>query len=269
MAKRAAQCMQGRCIRVPRRMLGWSGAVAHPDAPAGGGGPGYFHTGDGRIGGAFEASDQEDDAKPAPKEPNPPPATVAGAIDGITLSVQTDFVDVEIDAKVLADKSNVANVVAETTFTTPKVGDAFFDTEDDGKTVKKATKKLKWRGTVEIQVHYGAKVAATDLACYGRGTTESDIANGDITLGFHESCHIIHMKAYLKAHALPTPPDIKAGMDLQKAQALANQYIKDVEAYADALRSDTKKTVDETGHTLSAVEGGAECYLHELPPEGE
>ncbi len=266
MAKNGACCRVGRSVRVERRMLGWTGAVAHPDAPAGSGGPGYFNTGEGAFNGAENGADADaSKLDSTPKEPNPPPATVARTIPEGALSVQTDFVDVEIETKVLADKANGVDQGALTVFETPKVENGFY-LSDENDIVTKAKNKLKWRGTIEIQVRYAKGVTADGLACYGRGTTKTDIANGDITLGFHESCHIEHMVAYLKAHPLPKPPELKAGMTLDDCKTKGQAYIDTVEEYANKVRADTEKVVDQVGHTLSSVESSGECYEHELPP---
>lgn len=258
--------------KVASQWVGWTDRIAHPDAPAGGGGPGYFATADGGYGTPRAADGIVSPDRPGPLgadaetpkgetvKPKPPPATQARTLS-TTMSVQTDFVDIEIDAKVLDDAHDQSDVtVAVTRFELPTAGSARYEADTDGVSLKSATSKLKWKGSITIQTRYEAGVSASDLTCYGRGTTAEDIKNGDVTIGFHESCHIAHFAGYLAAHPLPAAPDIKAGMKLDKAAELANKFIKDTEDYAAAARKETVTKVDEVGVKMSS----GKCY--DWPP---
>ena len=115
--------------------IGWSGKVAHPDAPMGGGGPGFFDDGKGLSPDGAGSRDGDRLASPsrpgpmndlndntvalkAPKPANPPPATKARSL-GSQRSVQSTHVDVEITAAVKADGTGGPTNGAHTDFTMP------------------------------------------------------------------------------------------------------------------------------------------------------
>ena len=184
------------------------------------------------------------------------------------MEVQTDFVDIKIDAKVLSDQKNQDVVVAVTEFELPTAGSAAFikDPANAGKI--KATSKLTWRGTITIRTRYQEGVKPDELTCYGRGTTTDDVKNGDVTIGFHESCHQTHFANYLSTHALPAAPDITADMSLTDAAALAQKFVDATVKYSNDAKADTVKHVDEVGVKMSS----GKCYnwppLEEEEEEG-
>lgn len=265
--------------RVGAEWSGWSGQVAHPDAPAGGGGPGFFA----EAGGGLESSgapsdrgsdlpspwqpgpynelDNEEKPPEKPKPANAPPAVNARAL-GTQKSVQRDFVDVEITAAVLDDTTGGPSNGAHTEFTMPKVKAPGYDT-DKGK-ITAFNGKLTWKGSIDIQTLYGSGASPSVLSCYGRGTTADDVKNRDITLGFHESCHHADYIAYLGSHPLPDPPEIKKDMLATDYEDKVAKFIKAVGDYKKAMDAASEKNTDEVGHRLSQVDSKG-CYNHLVP----
>jgi len=66
----------------------------------------------------------------------------------------------------------------------------------DGKTKRITSYSLHWTGTLIIQTKYPAGLKSTDRSAYGRGTGP-DVQNGNVSLGFHESCHRSDFLAYV------------------------------------------------------------------------
>ena len=269
----------GKASRIGSDWIGWDGNVAHPDAPQGGGGPGYFDTGGGEFGnGAVDrdarsgrpAPEQPgplpsggDDAVPTakPKAPNAPPATDVRSL-GMQLEVQETHVDVKIEAEVAADGTGGPANGAFTDFTWPAMSAPQYDSEN-GK-VTKFKGKLTWKGTITIQTKYGTGGKATDLSCYGRGTTPGDISAGDITLGFHENCHQVDYANYLKQKVLPNPPTLELGMEATDYDKAADDYKKAIADFRTKMEADSTKRTDEVGHKESEVDSKG-CYSHILP----
>src|SRR5439155_15004300 len=109
------------------------------------------------------------------------------------------------------DGSGGVSTGAETSFSQVASTSPGYDASADGK-VLKFNGKFTFKGTIQIQTNYAADSNASTLSCYGRGTTTSDVANRDITLGFHESCHRADYQAFLKANTLPDAPTMNIGM---------------------------------------------------------
>ena len=261
----------GASRRITQEWVGWTGRVAHPDSPLGGGGPGFFAGDSSGLqqrdapghDGPVRLDDGTAEEKPAdkPKPANPPPSTSARSL-GSQKSVQSDFIDVEIDAEVLDDSSGGPSNGAETDFVVPPVKALAYDSEN-GK-VTKFKGKLTWRGTLKIQTSYGDGASPTTLSCYGRGTTSADLENRDITLGFHESRHQADFIAYLASHPLPDPPTLTLGMAATDYEAAAAKFSKAVVDYRKDMKAQSDKVTDEVGHKRSEVNAKG-CYMHLLP----
>lgn len=260
--------------------FGWTEGVAHPAANQGGGGPGRFAQA-GPLASADEdlvGSLPQGSRLPHPQRPgpmsddaaensgpkqNPPPATVLEELD--LLARDEQFVKIKIKAKVVADgKTTDADTDAITNVDIPAydLANAF---ADDDVTVSKFTKVFTWKGTIKIQTVYGPDAKASGLSCYGRGTTKDDVKNGDITIGFHESCHRADYVAYLRAHALPEPPKLTIGMKMEDFKTAMEDFVKAFDAYHPDMKVDSKRTTDEVGHKLSTVDKTGDCYLHGAP----
>lgn len=265
---------------IHRSWFGWTESVAHPDANRGGGGPGRF-----AQAGPLASADEDllgdlpqGSRLPHPQRPrpmsddaaessglkkNPPPGTTLEEFD--LLSRDEPFVKVKIKAKVLADgKTTDADTDAVTDVAIPAydLAGAF---SDDNVTVSKFTKVFTWKGTIEIKTVYGPDATSSGLSCYGRGTTKGDVKSGDITIGFHESCHRADYVAYLRAHDLPEPPKLTIGMTMVAFDKAMTDFVKAFDAYHPAMKADSKRKTDEVGHKLSTVDKTGECYLHGAP----
>lgn len=268
----------GTAQHVGSDWVGWSGRVAHPDAPLGGGGPGFFAEAGGRLPpsdgvgarndlphpgqpGPLDALAEGDAPAAAPKPANAPPTTVVKATWTL-LNVQKDHVDVDIKAEVVADGTGGPTNGANTSFDWPASKAPGYSAEN-GK-VKSFDGKLTWKGTVKIQTKYGTGASATTLSCYGRGTTDADVKARDITLGFHESCHRADFLAYLDAHPLPEPPELTVGMPTTDYDTAAADYAKAITDYRKDMKADSDTQTDEVGHKKSQVATDG-CYVHELP----
>jgi len=72
-------------------------------------------------------------------------------------------------------------------------------------------------GLIELRISYASGVNPEQTVAYGRGTTSEDKVNGDITIGFHEHCHLNDWWNYLRSAKLPL--DFKG-----KKEMLATDY---------------------------------------------
>ena len=98
--------------------------------------------------------------------------------------------------------------------------------------------------TVTIQTRFGTGKPDDDSA-YGRGTTPGDIAAGNVTLGFHESCHRKDMISYLTNTPLPAFTG-KPKMNTDEANAAVAKYQEDCLAYFAAGRAGSVAATDIT-----------------------
>jgi hypothetical protein len=251
--------------------LGWQGTVTHPDAPSGSGGPGGFS----HPLNADEAAPLLHPQTPRPqrfspdqvklstqKKPNAPPSTQTQSWS--MLKIKTDHVDVDISAEVVADGKTNEDLDAHTDAAMPTHPGLPTYTSENGK-ITSFGKVFEWKGKITVQTLYN-KGKPEKFSCYGRGTTEEDLENGDITLGFHEACHRADFVDYLKNHALPKPPDMKIDMTATAYDTASTKFNKEFGDYAKAL-SELWKVTDEVGHKLSTVKSTGECYPHQLAEE--
>lgn len=250
-------CMPASAQMRQRLSPGWlnaNGDVVHPGAPQGSGGAGLFaHPG--ALG-----ADGESEALPHPAAP------AAGALDPVRLqeaqqqqaqaAARKPAPRVTSDSKqtikgmevtVGKDTSGEAGLKAaytEILSSKPKV--------DASKPPGKGT---QWQFTVApITVRIWTEFGNYDpesLAAYGRGTTDEDKKDGNVTLGFHESCHRADLLAYLQNN---DPPAFKGSGDMSAAQAqeAINAYTQAVKAYFDKAKADNQAHVDEVGKPTRA-----------------
>ena len=229
---------------------GWTGEEAHPDAPIGGGGPGFFRAGT-QPGVETDLTDPSpdprspsvrfvdpkstaDDATPlADLPPQPAPVVKADSVENIG----------GINVTIKRDQHNVAGVTgAETRLKLLSAAPGY--DHYDGKVTK-----VKGSATITgtIATKYQSGFAPNDLSAYGRGTTKDDKAAGNVSLGFHEHCHREDLKNYLKNYSLPTFKGNKgdAISDFQQAQsdfgAAVAKYMEDATQYSDDLTDEVGK----------------------------
>jgi len=251
--------------------IGWRGTAAHPDAPAGGGGPGAF-SGAGSLGHTpptvlvhpespqarlvVDFSEYGGDGGTPTQTgaaPNPPPLTQTSST--VLAEQHTDLLEVKVTLEFVADgqDTNLPDGTAETHRHTG-VDVSIPGTEFDSKNVvTKAKGKFTMVGPVTIQTNYGPDTHPADLSEYGRGTTEADVRNGDTTIGFHESCHRADYLAFFTSHPIPAFTG-KIGMTQQQWNAAASQFQRAYARYFDDADSNSERLTDEVGNpTLSQL----------------
>jgi len=249
--------------------IGWMGQVAHPDSPAGGGGPGGFSRSWseesegislplGKTSGALQIVPMETET---PKPPNPPPATKPRSL-GMLVVESTEFLDVSIEAKLVADGKSASGI--NTSVGKPASSSPGYETDADGK-ISKFLGKFKWRGVIDIQTVYGPESTASDVSCYGRGTKKDDVQNRDITLGFHEHQHQLDYINYLQNHSLPALPAMRIGMTPTEYTDETTRFKDELDQYWKDMEADTIANTDEVGHKKSTWESTGTCYLHLMP----
>ncbi len=175
------------------------------------------------------------DSSSDPPRENPPPVTKASSttVNGAVVKVRADTTDTK-GKTVPAD-----DALTDADFNAGKIS---FDEKQGVITVVKGPPPV----TITIQTIYGAKTKPKDLSAYGRGTTVEDKAAGDVTLGFHESCHRNDYLAYVAANALPTFAGAK-DMTVDDYKAEMQRYYDAVEAYRVAMLADSDVKTDEVG----------------------
>ena len=196
----------------------------------------------------------------APKPANPPPVTNTGSL-GVIKAEQNKFVDYRIDAEILADGAGGRATVTD--FTKPESQAPSYDS-NNGK-ITKFNGKFTFKGTIKIQTRYGSGADAKGLSCYGRGTTDTDVRNRDITLGFHESCHRDDYQTYLRANALPEPPAMSLGMNAVDYDNAVVAFVTELKEYWTDMKANSVTNTDEVGFTRSEANKTHSCFVHKLP----
>ena len=276
MSRQKGQTAAGRpgtSVRVGNEWVGWTELVAHPNAPLGAGGPGNFSP-------RFPLNANLESDLPSPSQPGPigavpldtptaaptpanaPPVTNPASL-GIIKEVQNEFTDYKIEGEVVADGSGGVPTGAKTSFSQVSSTSPTYDS-DAGK-ITKFQGKFTFKGTIKIQTKYAADSTADSLSCYGRGTTNTDVTNRDITLGFHESCHRADYQAYLKANTLPDPPPMSIGMKAADYDKAAAAFGTAIMKYYSDMHADSITKTDDVGFTLNKANKTNSCYVHVLP----
>lgn len=252
--------------------MGWRGTIAHPDSPAGGGGPGHFS----RV--RLAQRDQgtlPDPARPgplqsiplqgapAPRPANPAPGTNPRSL-GVLKSVQTDLMDVKVDAEIVADGTG-GRAGAVTSFTGGTAWTGPAPRHDSHSRIVQFVGKFTWHGTVTIQTVYAAGFGPNTLSGYGRGTTDSDVRNRDITLGFHESCHRADFVSHLRTVPLPDPPQLAVGMTMTAYNTAISAFDRKLHAYVTAMEAESATNTDEVGYRRSTWRSTNRPFRHTVP----
>ena len=237
---------------VPAQWVNESGRVAHPNSPAGQGGPGAFRspgvfgacTGDDLLPNAdapvargvdpslIALAEQEEEKKVLRQ---PPPKVANDAADELVQKVLT--------LKLKADKSGVSGLTGASTDFADVASGQIFKTPDAKGLVGSFTNSLAW--VITIGTQYGTGKIDEDSA-YGRGTTNDDIAAGNVTLGFHEGCHREALLAYFRSTSLPAF-DGAVGDTIAAFEAKVTAHHEALRAYFDKARTDNVAAVDEVG----------------------
>jgi hypothetical protein len=104
--------------------------------------------------------------------------------------------------------------------------------------------------TCVIKTVYGPKAKPEQPSAYGRGTTTSDEAAGDTTLGFHESCHRADLLEFFQKQPLPTYRG-RVGMSEAEFNGANRTFAKEFAAYFDKMRKFSDNRTDEVGYKWS------------------
>ena len=247
---------------ISAQWLNQSGQLAHPDSPQGQGGMGAFRQAG--IVGAGGPSNFLPDADSPVGQLGHPDTIQLGAGDQKKKAdrqaaprVRTDAADEVVHGiltlQLKADVEGVEKLNGALT--------TFFNTSNGGKVTSHANEAgivdemgntLAW--TIEIVTQYGTGDPEADAA-YGRGRMASDELVGNVTLGFHESCHRADLLAYFRN----TAPPVFAG----KLGDTSTAFKKAVDAYLAAWTpyfANAKKlsiaNTDEVGeHPMSQHKG--------------
>jgi hypothetical protein len=261
----------------PRKRNPDSMPDTHPDAPAGGGGPGRF-----RDANSFLNDDRLSETIRHTKTPSSrfwlaqanvgvasatgamkakkPPKTKVSTSTLVTLS--TPEVDFDIEVRVLADRLNFGKIGAKVAQTRARPVGGVKQSKgmklqaQDGKVVG-LTRKLVIKGSYRIQTRYGRKAKSTDVSVYGRGTTAQDKTSGNVTLGFHEWCHQQEYLDFFTNNPFPVFTG-KIGMSEEDFLEAAEQFNNDFDAYVAALKS-LGPNVDEVGYKKSQCIADGKC----------
>ena len=190
----------------------------------------------------LDTSKSNTPSSPATPSPQSPPPTNAGktTVNGIEVTVLADGTDA-----VTGDKASLTSLVLDKG-TTP--GYEWYG--------KKIITKLKGPPPVinkaTIQTVYNPNSKPTDISGYGRGTTTEDKKTGNVTIGFHESCHRQDFLDYIKTNVTPKFTGKVVGLTEDQYKVTVKEYFKAVDAYLNKAIKYSEQKTDEVGSpTLS------------------
>lgn len=195
------------------------------------------------------------------QSPRKPPQTKAESFQWLKL--RTAVVDIDIKVEVLPDGQVGDESKAKKAVTTYKaVGSigpdgAFrrgprysFQRQGRLDVVVGITKRAEVKGVLRIQTSYGPGSSPEAISVYGRGTTPQDQFAGNVTLGFHESCHRQDYLNYLRTAPFPQFRG-KVGMSKEDFEAAYLRFDKAVLDYFTTMSEISHRITDETGHKKS------------------
>jgi hypothetical protein len=250
---------EGRPQTAPTNLGLWvnaDGRLVHPAAPAGGGGPGPFRPA------RPLSADWTGGALPQPGAPvtrtlDPLKVHVTGQLllakaaggkkpaPRVTKKT-TETID-GWSVTVLADVTGVNGIQGAKTKADPRWGPVNW-TQQGGR-ITKFTDPIPV--SVTIQTKYGTG-KPEEVSAYGRGTTKDDQSKGDVTLGFHESCHRADYLHYLRT---AKRPKFAGKMDMTEAafQQAADDYYGALGQFFKDMADQSLKDTDEVGSPTRSV----------------
>lgn len=258
----------------------WKGDKhVHPNASDGAGGPGNFGSHQPlTLSHTVTAADQarlhpsspaplgdEDELKSTGAKAKPAPVVTKDQAAVKILKEKTAYVEIDVEYQIKAD--SVDSTIDDPADTT--LNDNWPDPVFTAPTAGKAG-SMTWKGTIEIKTKYKtAKTkdpedpkkevpTASGYSCYGRGTKVNDRTAGNITLGFHESCHRADYAKDLNKDYLPVSPELNKDTTLQEFNDEKKRFLREVNEWRQAIIEDSDQNTDEVGHTKS--QGG--CFKH-------
>jgi hypothetical protein len=136
---------------------------------------------------------------------------------------------------------------------------------EEKKKVTEITERLEATVTATLQTHYPTGLRSTDKSRYGRGTTKTDIANGDTSLGFHEWCHqeaiheftrtspLLRDRIRLAGRLVNADFPSLVGMKVADVKTFGPSLKRQLDAYFHEAKRATGAPVDEVGTKKSVV----------------
>lgn len=254
-----------------------TGLQVHPDAPATPAGRGYFR----EPAALLSDRDPEAASKPAlgpavrlfagdhagktaqqasSGAAKPPPATSPAS--QVIASIDNDFMDVELEVRIVADDLGAGHVSTAGAVTTcqPSAGvrnptPVGYETLN-GK-ISKVTRRFTLKGHYEIKTSYGTGAKPSDPSMYGRGTTSKDKADGNTSLGFHEWCHQQEFWEYLVRSKFPVH-EANIGDTPKRFRAADAEFAQAVRAFFGGIGA-LGPAVDDVGYTKSRCKADGKC----------
>jgi hypothetical protein len=115
--------------------------------------------------------------------------------------------------------------------------------------------------TFVIRTFYKSDARPDLVSGYGRGTTPQDLASGDTSLGFHESCHREDYVEYLRTHPLP-PFTGQVGMSDKEWDRAKQEYARQFDQYATEMFSFSILNTDKVGLTQDQFDDFTNGFPH-------
>lgn len=180
---------------------------------------------------------------------NPPPPTIPGV--RVVKKTDTPKEKVDVTVQILMDGAGISKEGTAGTDIDPSGLDFYNPTADfDGRGIVTSFEQAHIVGVMTIQTKYASSAKATDTSGYGRGTTDADIAAGNTTLGFHESCHREDYLTFLKNNPLPSFTGA-VGMTTAQFALAKKKYSDEYDAFFVKMDAFTEKQTDEVGYKKS------------------
>lgn len=235
------------------------GEFINPNAPAGGGGAGRF-----RAAGSTGTDEPLSPDLPAPDAPvarylvtpdpltagngvvNPPPVTKPQTIILKQLKDADNDIDVQLEVLADGESSAIKGESAETEADYKGLKIEFPQAFAVKGVVQKFTSPFVMKGHITVHTRYRPGSKSTDRSQYGRGRTAPDEAAGNVTVGFHESCHLADHLDYIPKHALPEFKR-RVGMTKTEYQQAVAQFTTDYQQYIKDDHDNSVRLTDEVG----------------------
>jgi hypothetical protein len=227
--------------------------VAHPNAPLGGGGPG-----DSRAARPLGLTTDPFDPLPHPLAPDSKKldpnllGDKAEALDAVdpqpapVVTIDQSKTINWVSVTIKADATGGSGTGAKTSLSMDAGEKPDADTDEAGTKITKVTGPAP-KITATIQTKYASGASASGKSAYGRGTTDDDKAKGNVTLGFHESCHRQDHQDFIKNHTLPKFGG-KAGQSVTDYNAAYDTYVEAVGTYQASSDTNSFNVTDEVGN---------------------
>ena len=191
------------------------------------------------------------DAALAPRQKVNPPPTTSPRVSELRYQGGT------IQIRVLPDgKSSDRAISGYTIHTLPPYRFPMYQCYRGSTRIARFDRPFTFQGDITIQTMYGLDASQNMYSRYGRGTTDEDRRNGDVTLGFHESCHRRDYMEYLTTHPLPEVK-LTVGMTVRQYETAVKSFRRELDAYMAAMDDYSFRKTDEVGVKRSTFKTNA------------